>query len=952
VGIITIRARFVLAVVACVGALLLVLLYTLNSTYGSEMEVAARRELLQSRTGFDSLLRRDTMMLSSVLDTIMTRADVRSAFARGDRDGLLALTKPLYTRLASTYGITHLYFEEPDGTVLLRVHKPQEHGDKLTRRTFRAAQESGTYGAGLELGKNVFALRVVHPLYREAGSADETGPAGSPQSGLLGYIEVGEEIDHFLGQLHDYTGSEVALLLSKRGIDRGEWTRMRWRNELPDDWAQYKDFVVAGMTSDTLTEALKTEPEIDSLPQDGKLLAIERLSDGRTVASGLVPIVDASGDVAGALYVTRDLTPRALALQAAQNRIVAASVLATALTAVVLVMLLNALVFSRLNRMARQLREAEGSALSPHFLPPPAEVRTDEIGEFESALTRYHQELEIKSMLLDEASDSVLLHDLGGRIIYANSAVSRARGYTREEFLGQNLDNMVSKESAAEIDYKTERLLEDGEGIFESVDLMKDGTPVPVEVHARVIEVAGLKSIASVVRDLTERKESERVIERLAYHDSLTGLANRELFQNNLSMALARMRRAGGRLGVAFLDLDRLKSVNDSLGHSAGDEVISIVGERLAGAVREGDTVARIGGDEFLVLFLDVDEDSADEVGDRIVDALKPDVIVGTHRIRITASVGLVFCEGGSESAETLIRRADLAMYSAKRVGGNTHCVHVERMSEDAVEQFELQNELILAVENHELEINYQPILSVLTGRVVEVEALLRWDHPVRGPVTPAAFIPLAEECGLMAQLGEWALSEVCRQAQSWRDQGIELRAGVNISARQLLNPDIVPFLFSVLEESGLPPDALTLEIAEGAAARQSQQVHQNLRAIREYGVRLCMDDFGMGYSSLSRVGDLDVDALKVDRSFVERMDRHPESWAIVKTIVSLGKRLELATIAEGVETQEQLELLRTMGCDMAQGYLLSAALPAAAIPDFVAEQERRIAQAPTSDTT
>jgi len=606
-------------------------------------------------------------------------------------------------------------------------------------------------------------------------------------------------------------------------------------------------------------------------------------------------------------------------------------------------MLLNRLIFSRIRELATSLHEPEMGTVATHIFRRPTEGDdADEIGEFETALSRYRQELEVKSLLLDEASDSILLHDLGGRIVYANRAASRSRGFTREEFLDEDLEKMVSPSSVAEIDLKMERLLEEGEAIFESDDLMRDGTTVPVEVHARVVEIDGLKMIASVVRDLTERRESERLIERLAYHDALTGLANRQLFLNHLSMALARMRRSEGSLCVAFIDLDRLKSVNDSLGHAAGDEVLSIVGERLASVVREGDSVARMGGDEFLLL-MEAAEDASAHVGNRILTALRPGLMIGTHRIHITASVGMVFCVGGSESSETLIRRADLAMYAAKRAGGNNYRVYTELMAGEATSHAQLERDLAQGIESNALELRYQPIVTVPEKRPVAVEALLRWTHPTRGEVPPDEFVRLAEECGLMVELGGWVLKEACRQAALWRAEGLDLRVAVNISLRQFLGSEFDEVVLEALRTNELPAGGLELEITEAAAMHESASVQSVLRRLREAGVVISVDDFGSGYSSLGRVASLQVDALKVDRSFVERMDRLPESWAVVKTIVSLGQRLDLITVAEGVETPEQFDLLGTMGCNLAQGLLFAPALTPEEVTGFVAERRHQI---------
>ncbi len=412
------------------------------------------------------------------------------------------------------------------------------------------------------------------------------------------------------------------------------------------------------------------------------------------------------------------------------------------------------------------------------------------------------------------------------------------------------------------------------------------------------------------------------VLRDQATHDPLTGLPNRTLVLDRLSQALARLSRSGAPVAVLFVDLDRFKVVNDSLGHTAGDEALVRLADRLRAAVRQPDTVGRLAGDEFVVVCEDTDARKALAVADRVARAIAAPLPLRAGETVVTASIGIAHGEPGID-AEAMLRDSDAAMYRAKERGRSRIEIFDSAMRHRMLERLETERSLRAAMQNGELRLHYQPIVCLDDGRVVAAEALLRWYHPERGMVGPAEFIPVAEESGLILPLGRWVLGQSCTQLAAWRAAGRSaLRVTVNLSARQFGDPDLVGVVAGALRASGLPGEALWLEITESVLMEEAEATAETLRALKALGVHLSVDDFGTGYSSLSYLKRFPVDALKIDRSFVDGLARDPEDEAIVTAVVSLAQALNLEVVAEGVEEPAQLSKLHQLGCDAVQGYL------------------------------
>jgi PAS domain S-box/diguanylate cyclase (GGDEF) domain len=552
--------------------------------------------------------------------------------------------------------------------------------------------------------------------------------------------------------------------------------------------------------------------------------------------------------------------------------------------------------------------------------------------------------------LVESAKDAIILTDFQGKIISWNDSAETIFGYSRSEASAKSLTDLFPEgygEFSAEKDLKpfiVNELLQSNSKAIELKGIKKDGAEFPLEISLSSWETIDGLFYSGIIRDVTDRKSLEQQLTHQALHDPLTKLANRILFRDRVEHALAKIPRSKTTMAVLFLDLDNFKTVNDSLGHARGDMLLMAVAERLRSCLRITDTPARLGGDEFAVLIEDANQpEDAVFVVERITEILlDPFEIEGTE-VFVGASIGIATSVTGSENPEELLRNADVAMYKAKSQGKGRYVFFEKEMREALMERIELESDLRTAIENRELELNYQPIVELETNRVTGMEALIRWNHPRHGLILPDKFIPIAEDANLIVPIGSWVLDEACRQGSRWiREHGDKfgLSITVNLSIRQFQQSELVKIVAKVLERSALPPDCLILEITETLMIQNTEAMIEKLHALKALGIRLAIDDFGTGYSSLSYLHRFPVDILKIDKSFIEKINQGKEGRAVARAIIMMGDSLNLRVIAEGVENAEQVAALKYLGCESGQGYYFSRPLTQMVMNEFLSGSE------------
>jgi len=554
--------------------------------------------------------------------------------------------------------------------------------------------------------------------------------------------------------------------------------------------------------------------------------------------------------------------------------------------------------------------------------------------------------------LVEQAADGFYVLDLNGRLIDVNQRACDSLGYPRAELLQLQVGDIDVGTSAEDRRMLYARILSGTPAALESQYRRKDGRIFPVEIRISSIHIDGQQHLLALVRDITERKHLQDHIHHLAYHDVLTGLPNRAMFSRNLNRALSQADRQDKQLAVLFIDLDRFKNINDTLGHDNGDRLLQEVTRRLLSCLREGDLVARLGGDEFVVLLENLNDVShVTTVAHKILGAIDQEHVLGSHPLHVTASIGIsLFPHDGSDET-TLMKHADIAMYRAKAEGKNNYRFYAAQMNINSFEHLAIETRLRRAVERGEFVLHYQPKVNLHTGNICGIEALIRWNHPELGMVPPDKFIGLAEETGLIVPIGYWVLREICRHYREWQLQGLPpIPIAANLSPRQFNDAALLHEISDTLRNSGMPPALLELEITESVVMYNTEKAMQILVGLRALGIRIAIDDFGIGHSSLSQLKRLPIDIIKIDRSFVQGVATDRADEAITHAIISMSKNLQITAIAEGVETVEQQDRLRHLGCDEFQGFLFSKPLPAAALTPLLRDNlHARVSTPPTA---
>lgn len=562
----------------------------------------------------------------------------------------------------------------------------------------------------------------------------------------------------------------------------------------------------------------------------------------------------------------------------------------------------------------------------------------------EEELKRRTAELEA---LLFNAPIGFAFFDREHRYTRINKALAEANGIPAQEHIGHPISDVLPA-IARTVDPIIEQVFETRQPISTEMTGMTPKDPGEsrhwlVFFYPVIAEGARPYAVGACVIEITERKRMEEEIKHMAHHDALTGLPNRRLFMDILRLEQAKARRSKGKFAVLFLDLDKFKYINDTLGHDTGDALLREAAQRLRRTIRTSDSVARIGGDEFNILLTDIAHtEDVVTIAEKIVAAFKLPCVIGGHELHTSTSIGIGIYPDDGENSEELFRKADIAMYHAKETGGNTYQFYDPAMNVRTVERLRFVSWLRQAINREELEVLYQPQVDLATEKIVCAEALVRWRHSERGVLEPKHFVPLAEEIGFVTKIDDWVLWTACRQFREWQEKGYPASCvTVNLSAKQFKRVDLVEHIARVLAETGLPPHSLTIEITESLAMENLEHIIPTMRRLVEMGISISIDDFGTGYSSLSYLKRLPVNKLKIDQSFVRDIATDFNDRSIIRAVVALAQNMQLSVIAEGVETDEQRVFLRSVGCREIQGNLVSKPLPPEEYKKLIAVRQR-----------
>jgi len=562
------------------------------------------------------------------------------------------------------------------------------------------------------------------------------------------------------------------------------------------------------------------------------------------------------------------------------------------------------------------------------------DIHSRKLAEQEAALAQQQYQA-----LFEQMPEGIVLLDSELRVSAHNHEAMRQLGYTRERMAQLQVCDFEAQDDSVQIDARKRKIGETGRDDFESRYRRSDGSMFDVAVSVQLVRLPGdVVLFQTLFRDITAQKQAAVQIEHMAYHDQLTGLANRRLLHDRMTQAISSAVRRQAHLAVLYLDLDHFKWVNDSMGHPAGDALLLQVAQRLQMCVRAEDTVARVGGDEFVLMLGNIAhaEDAA-VMADKLIAALSDPVLIHDEELRITPSIGISLCPQDGRDADELLKHADAALYQAKQLGRATYRFFTQTLNKAAIERLQIERLLHKALERNEFELYYQPQIELRTGRLVGCEALIRWNHPGMGQVTPGRFIPIAEHSGLINQIGRWVMQSACQQAKVWQDQGhANLKVSFNVSARQFMRPQELMLDLQAALACGVNPRQMSIELTE-SLLMNTDNIASVFQDIHAAGVQIALDDFGTGYSSLSYLRRFPIDVLKIDQSFVSYADQKPDDVEMVKTIIGMAHNLNMTLVAEGVESAAQAFLLTEQHCEVAQGYYFSRPVPLAQFDELLA---------------
>ncbi|MCW9012200.1 MAG: EAL domain-containing protein [Gammaproteobacteria bacterium] len=923
----SIRSRLLIPFIISLVLILLSIQFLLYSYQREEQKEFTRNLDIKISKSFQQALLRDTEQINGFISFINNSSTLQQVWQSKDRADLLDSSLPVFQQLQKHHRITHFYYHNLDGTNFLRVHAPEKHSDKIDRATLKKAMSTKETTAGIEFGVlGQFVLRIVTPWEIDGK--------------LTGYIELGEEINHILDTISTLHDHKLILSISKDYIYKNKLKETENFLNAKKTWDKYKNIVVIDQTIKTLSAEL-----IEFI--DGKTnrnFTIFKINNTSHLASN-INIQDFSGNDVGTLTYVHNIDEHL-----AHNNSLLWGVLSINISISLVLFTFYYLYSGRLgnileanyNNLKKEIVERKAAETELLNNKQQLEVIVEERNKsLDESKKRYRT-------LFDKTADALLLIE-GDKFIDCNQAALDMLGYNSKKELLDTHPSILSPEfqpdgqsSKTKANQMIEAAYKKGSHRFEWNHVRKNGEVFPVEVLLTSIPYGASQLLHVVWRDISDRKQAEQEIRYRAYYDSLTKLPNRQLLLDRLKQAIVTSRRRQDYNALLFLDLDRFKTINDSLGHSVGDLLLIETANRILSCIREEDTAARFGGDEYVIMLKHLGNEQehaslhAKRIAEKIQKSFRRAFQLKDHELHITSSIGISIFPIENESMEDVIKHADTAMYSAKESGRNKIAFYLSEMHDTVLKRLTLEKDLRQTVKNKQLEVYYQPQINN-DRKVIGVEALIRWQHPELGFINPEEFISIAEDTGIIFDIGNFVLRQAVTDMLSLQaDHCMPDHISINISPHQFRHPDFVGQIKKIIQQFHLEHHVLTLEVTEGVIIDNLSETIDKFEQLRGLGARLSLDDFGTGYSSLSYLKRLPLDELKIDKSFVFDVMKDPHDAQLVETIINIAHQFGLDTVAEGVENEEQLQFLKHKSCKIYQGYYYSRPLPLEQLKAFL----------------
>ena len=892
----------------------------------TELEFAHKKSINLEKL-FELELTENTERLDAILAFIEKDETIVKAWKDQDREQLLKVVESQFSYLKLKHKVTHFYFHDKNTVNFLRVHKPEKFGDSISRVTMQRAVDSGETSHGIEFGTlGHFVLRVVKP-WRHNGE-------------IIGYIELGEEINEIIERLAVANNYDLYLAVDKNYLQSlSSEILPNLLSSVNNESLLFDDYIVSAQSMKNGYEISGTF--VDNYATQNAIIEEDR---GQSVLWAGSRIYDISGAESAVLFFSSQITDSI----DFSNR----SIQSYLWGSLVLGVLIGGYLFiyaTRLQRKATRFlrlgKENQILVATKKELQNENQSLLDKLSKHEQSLSesqrRYHT-------LFEKTTDALLLID-GNKFIDCNQATLDMLGYNTKEELYDTHPSELSPEIQPDGQQSSEKANEmiaiafqRGCHRFEWEHIRKNGEVFPVEVLLTAIPYGERNLLYTVWRDITERKKAERDIHFLAEYDALTELPNRRLLFRRLEEVRASTADEKNYHAVLFIDLDRFKNINDSMGHSIGDSLLINASKRIKSQLRDEDTLARFGGDEFVVLLKNLGTSIkyaglyAERIAETIRQRFQIPIEVAQFDMQVTVSIGIALFPIEDESVEEVLRHSDMAMYRAKQSGRNQTIFFVSSMQEDVLRRLSIEKDLHEAIKRRDIAVYYQTQVNS-KREIVGVEALARWNHPHYGFISPEEFIHIAEEIGVIVELGNLVMEKSVADILSIQEKlGVELNLSLNISPRQLSSSDFLPSLRALIRHYELNTRQITLEITESVMAENFAAIRTKLNELKLLGLHLSLDDFGTGYSSLSYLKQLPLDELKIDRSFVMELHQDPSNVNLVSTIINIGHQFNLSVVAEGVEVEEHIQFLQERDCDLYQGYYFCKPIPASELLELV----------------